>query len=1101
MNRKGVKAISGVLCASMLMGNVTPVFAATTDTQTTSKETDTKEVEVTYDKSASYFVTIPKVITLDSNKESTYSVKVEGDIPSDKDVYVSPQDAILETDMIDFYMHDQSTKHPKADVAAIVTYNKDTWNFEDVANGVEETNNKISASQLTAGNWKGTFNFNINMKGSHKHTYTSEVTKEPTCTEAGVKTFTCENGDDSYTEEIPALGHNFSSEYTVDKEPTHTEAGSKSQHCSRCDAKQNVTSIPATGHKYNSGVVTKAPTCTEKGVKTFTCVDGDHSYTEEIPATGHKYGTPTYTWSSDKSTCTAKRVCANDASHVETETVKTTSVITKAATCDEAGTKTYTATFENSAFAKQTSTSSIPATGHKYNSGVVTKKPTCTEKGVKTFTCVDGDHSYTEEIPATGHKYGTPTYTWSSDKSTCTAKRVCANDASHVETETVNSTNAITKNATCTTTGTKTYTATFKNGAFAKQTSTTSIPATGHKYETPTYTWSADGKTCTAKRVCSNNSSHIETENATITNKVKVNANCTTKGTTTYTATFKNSAFTTQTKDVQDINALGHNYASAYTIDKKATCTEAGSKSQHCSRCSAKQNVTSIPATGHKYGTPTYTWSNDKSTCTAKRVCTNNASHIETETVNSTNAITKNATCTETGIKTYTATFKNGAFAKQITTSTIPALGHDFNTDYTIDKNPTHTEDGSKSQHCKRCGAKQNIISISATGHTYNAGVITKNPTCTEKGLKTYTCIGGDHSYTEEIPATGHKYGTPTYTWSTDGKTCTAKRVCANDASHIETENATITNKVKVNATCTTKGTTTYTATFKNSAFTTQTKDVQDINALGHKYSLSTEVKATCKSDGYQIYRCNCGNNYKEILKAKNVEHVDMNGDKICDNCKENLSSGLFKLNSDECEYSWNELGKTGFIVNMGNSFRWSKSEYYNYNLVIPSHITSMGAGNLANLAISQVTLDGCSLDAGAFASSYILTLRIGKEASLSSGSLAVSNNNITKIILDEGRTTITEGMLNGCTKVTNIEIPNSVTNIERDAFKNCSSLTTLTLPNNIKVLGSYAFDGCTSLTSITYKGTTYTNKTKLTNALTSNGVNVGYFPFNSTKL
>ena len=780
-NKFLVKAVSGTLCAAMLMSNITPTFAATTNEQTTSKETDSKDVEVTYNKSASYFVTIPKIIALDSNKESTYSVKIEGDIPSDKDVYVSPQDAISETDTIDFYMHDQSTKHPKTDVTAIVTQNKDTWDFEDVASGYEETNNKISASQLTAGNWKGTFNFNINMKGAHKHTYTSEVTKEPTCTEPGVKTFTCENGDDSYTEVIQPLGHNFSSEYTVDKEPTHTEAGSKSQHCSRCDAKQNVTSIPATGHKYNDGVVTKKPTCTEKGVKTFTCVDGDHSYTEEIPATGHKYGTPTYTWSSDKSTCTAKRVCANDASHVETETVNATNAITTKATCDKAGTKTYTATFKNSAFAKQTSTSSIPATGHKYNSGVVTKKPTCTEKGVKTFTCVDGDHSYTEEIPATGHKYGTPTYTWSTD-----------------------------------------------------------------------------GKTCTAKRVCANNSSHIETENATITNKVKVNATCTTKGTTTYTATFKNSAFTTQTKDVQDIKALGHNYASTYTIDKNATCTETGSKSQHCSRCGAKQNVTSIPATGHKYGAVTYTWSNDKSTCTAKRVCTNNASHSETETVKATSTITKNATCTETGIKTYTATFKNGAFAKQITTSTIPALGHDFNTDYTIDKNPTHTEAGSKSQHCKRCGAKQNIITIMATGHIYNAGVVTKNPTCTEKGLKTYTCISGDSSYTEEIPATGHKYGAVTYTWSSDKSTCTAKRVCTNDASHVETETVNSTNAITKNQTCTETGTKTYTATFKNGAFAKQTTTSiipthtyeTPTYAWSSNKSTCTETK-TCTIDGY----------------------------------------------------------------------------------------------------------------------------------------------------------------------------------------------------------------------------------------------------------
>ena len=48
-------------------------------------------------------------------------------------------------------------------------------------------------------------------------------------------------------------------------------------------------------HKYNSGVVTKEPTCTDTGVKTYTCVDGDDSYTETIPALGHDYVTHTET--------------------------------------------------------------------------------------------------------------------------------------------------------------------------------------------------------------------------------------------------------------------------------------------------------------------------------------------------------------------------------------------------------------------------------------------------------------------------------------------------------------------------------------------------------------------------------------------------------------------------------------------------------------------------------------------------------------------------------------------------------------------------------------------------------------------------------------
>ena len=48
-------------------------------------------------------------------------------------------------------------------------------------------------------------------------------------------------------------------------------------------------------HKYNSGVVTKEPTCTDTGVKTYTCVDGDDSYTETIPALEHDYVTRTET--------------------------------------------------------------------------------------------------------------------------------------------------------------------------------------------------------------------------------------------------------------------------------------------------------------------------------------------------------------------------------------------------------------------------------------------------------------------------------------------------------------------------------------------------------------------------------------------------------------------------------------------------------------------------------------------------------------------------------------------------------------------------------------------------------------------------------------
>ena len=78
----------------------------------------------------------------------------------------------------------------------------------------------------------------------HEHVY-EEVRTKPSCTEAGSITYTCSCGD-SYTEDIPKLGHDFSKDFTVDKKATYTEAGEKSKHCLRsgCSAKSEVTAIP-----------------------------------------------------------------------------------------------------------------------------------------------------------------------------------------------------------------------------------------------------------------------------------------------------------------------------------------------------------------------------------------------------------------------------------------------------------------------------------------------------------------------------------------------------------------------------------------------------------------------------------------------------------------------------------------------------------------------------------------------------------------------------------------------------------------------------------------------------------------------------------------
>ena len=114
------------------------------------------------------------------------------------------------------------------------------------------------------------------------------------------------------------------------------------------------------------------------------------------------------------------------------------------------------------------------------------------------------------------------------------------------------------------------------------------IPATGHSWGTPTYTWSSDNNSVTAKRVCANNSSHVETETANTTSQVTTAATCTAKGKTTYTATFTNSAFATQTKTVENIAALGHNWGK-WEVTTPATVDQPGVETRTCSSCGATE--------------------------------------------------------------------------------------------------------------------------------------------------------------------------------------------------------------------------------------------------------------------------------------------------------------------------------------------------------------------------------------------------------------------------------------------------------------------------------------------------------------------------------
>jgi len=161
------KILTAVMAGTMMMGSVLPVCAATTDYDPISQEEvgesgTLRNTEVLYTRASSYSVVIPKTIVLDAvSKDSDYAVRVYGDISSDKKVTVAPQDALTDIDGINFYMVDQATAGTKkANVQADVTQAVVDWTSAEVTADTSKDGN-VAAPAITAGNWKGTFNFNI----------------------------------------------------------------------------------------------------------------------------------------------------------------------------------------------------------------------------------------------------------------------------------------------------------------------------------------------------------------------------------------------------------------------------------------------------------------------------------------------------------------------------------------------------------------------------------------------------------------------------------------------------------------------------------------------------------------------------------------------------------------------------------------------------------------------------------------------------------------------------------------------------------------------------------------------------------------------------
>lgn len=475
------------------------------------------------------------------------------------------------------------------------------------------------------------------------HTWDAGVVATPaTCTTAGEKTFTCTKCGYQKTETINATGHKYEWKHDetnhwqecsvchdiIDK-AEHTYASHKCEDTATCTKAGCGYVKPAGQHNWDEGKVTTPATCTTDGVKTYTCKVCSETKTEPIKASGHSLtkveavaATCTEGGNNEYYTCSVcKKVFKADKTTETTvadETLaalghKLTKTDAKAATCTEPGNSEYytcgnCGKFFSDADGKTEIVKDswvIKALGHDFTGAWVNtdaaghyhKCTRCdaTDTVVKhTYSgkpCTDADNcTVCGYVKAPGvHAWGAAEYKWSDDYKSCTATVKCTN-CEAVETD-VAFIGISTTPATCTVDGKTVYTATFSSNLFTTQTKEVTIEKLGHTYGAPVWSWSEDGKTATATFTCTREgctaetTGHAQNVTATVSGKQKVAPTCTDKGTTTYTAkvNFETKDYT-DTKDVQDIKALGHTLTK--TPAKAATCTEAGNSEYYtCATC------------------------------------------------------------------------------------------------------------------------------------------------------------------------------------------------------------------------------------------------------------------------------------------------------------------------------------------------------------------------------------------------------------------------------------------------------------------------------------------------------------------------------------
>ena len=475
-----------------------------------------------------------------------------------------------------------------------------------------------------------------------------------------------------------------------------------------------------------------------------------------------------------------------------------------------------------------TSSTSPPVSVHDcknhWDTGSVTKKPTCTESGEKAFTCsICRKTTKKESVPATGHNYASA---WTTDIA-----------------------------ATCEKTGTESRHCTNEN--CTATTEQRSIAALGHNWK--------DNKDGTA--TCTRNGCGKKHIHKWDLGEITTEPTCTKQGVQTYHCTYEENGICKATK-TEPVKALRHKYVLAEAETEAPTCEKDGVLHYKCERCSETKTEkdTAHLALGHDWK------DNRDGTATCSR---EGCGKKHTHDLDSGTTIVA-PTCTVTGEKEYCCTYTNCPYKK---TKTLKATNHKNKETRNAEKPTCQKEGYTGDIYCKDCGILISSGNVRKKyDHDWDGGKVTKEATCKEEGIVTYTCENCGETETFSIEKTEHNYIKEQH----KNATCTENGyevfVCKNCGATETNSIPKTTHNYKIteqkDATCTENG---YSISVCQ---TCNNKKKEEIVAKGHSKEIRNKKTATCKAEGYtgDIYCSICDALLEKGTILSKLEHQWNNG-------------------------------------------------------------------------------------------------------------------------------------------------------------------------------------------------------------------------------